>query len=85
MPKKLKDVKLKKKGESFTMHAENSDLMATKIKDRKVFTILSTAHSTASVPTGKTNRNQVPVRKPECVHWYNRYMNAVDRSDQMVI
>ena len=55
------------------MHATDTPLMALKKKDRKVFTMLTTAHTTA-IQNGK----------PECVQMYNTKMNAVDRSDQMV-
>ena len=84
IPKKVKDLKIKKKGESITMHAPATDLMVTKMKDRKVFMILSTAHTATPMPTGKRNHLDEPITKPECVHYYNKYMNAVDRSDQMV-
>jgi hypothetical protein len=75
MPRKFKDLKLKNKGDQYVMHAEHTDLMAVKRKDRRVFTMLSTAHATLPETQGK----------PECVHMYNRKMNGVDRSDQMVI
>jgi hypothetical protein len=80
----VKDKKLKTKGESITMHATDTDLMVTKMKDRKVFMILTTAHTTTPTLTGKRDHQDRPIIKPECVHYYNLYMNAVDRSDQMV-
>jgi hypothetical protein len=66
------------------MYAQNTKLMVTKIKDRKVFMVLSTAHTTAPLPTGKNDHHGQPIVKPECVKFYNKFMNAVDRSDQMV-
>ncbi|CAH1242369.1 Hypp6627 [Branchiostoma lanceolatum] len=35
------------------------------------------------VGTGKRNRDQVEITKPECIHLYNKYRGAVDTSDQM--
>ena len=66
------------------MHAQGTKLMVSKMKDRKVFMMLSTAHTTTPVPTGKIDHHGNPVVKPECVNYYNKYMNAVDCSDQMV-
>ena len=75
IPTKVKEKKLLERGERFTMHTtqQNTSLMVMKIKDRKTFLMLTTAHGADDVDG-----------KPELVHYYNKYMNAVDRSDQMV-
>ena len=82
VPQTVKDKKLKQKGMSITMSAKK--LMITKRKDRKEFTMLSTAHTANPTPTGKHNYQGDAIIKPECVKEYNKYMNAVDRNDQMV-
>ena len=47
--------------------------------------MLSTAHTTDLVPTGKKDpRTQEPIKKPEVINIYNKMMGTVDRSEQMV-
>ena len=83
VPKDVAQVKLKTKGEKKVVHCGQLTLM--KMLDRKVFSILTTAHSTQNVETGKINPvTHLATTTPECVHEYNKYMGAVDRSDQMV-
>jgi hypothetical protein len=82
MPAKIKNTVLKNKGDSVVMH--NGPLMAMKLRDRKDVKILSTTHSSSVIPTGKRDRQGNMVTRTEAIHEYNKYMGAVDRSDQMV-
>ncbi|CAH1277346.1 Hypp9577 [Branchiostoma lanceolatum] len=77
----VKEVKLTTPKENICM--ANGPLLALKYKDRRDVKMLSTAHSAKFVGTGKRNRDQVEITKPECIHLYNKYMGTLDTSDQM--
>jgi len=63
----------------------NGTLLAVKIKDRKVFQMLSSVHSINEVEIGQNHHGTgLPITKPKIVHEYNKYMGAVDRCDEMV-
>ena len=63
----------------------NGTLLAVKIKDRKVFQMLSSLHSINEVEIRRNHHGtELPITKPEIVHEYNKYMGAVDQCDQMV-
>jgi hypothetical protein len=51
IPLKLKDGKVKEKGDKVVVH--KGVLMAMKLKDRKEVKVLSTIHSSNEIPTGK--------------------------------
>ena len=52
-------------------------------KDKKEIYLLSTAHSSVPVNTGKRDRRtQEPILKPQVVNEYNKNMNGVDMFDQ---
>ena len=83
IPEKVKRSVLKNKGDKILM--KNGPLMVLRIKDRKQVTMLSTAHSAEMVETGRINRHtKEAIEKPQCIIAYNRFMGAVDRSDQML-
>ena len=54
-----------------------------RIMDRKPVTLISTEHSTDLMDTGKKNHKNEVVMKPAIINWYNKYMGAVDRNDQL--
>ena len=63
----------------------NGTLLAVKIKDRKVFQMLSSVHSINEVEIRRNHHGTgLPITKPEIVHEYNKYVGAVGRCDQMV-
>lgn len=83
IPQEFKTAQVKRKGDKFVMN--NGTLLAVKFKDRTVFQMLSSVHSVNEVEIGrKDHRTGLPITKPEIVHDYNKYMEAVDRCDQMV-
>ena len=82
MPEEVKNAKLKLKGDKVVMH--NGPLMAMKFKDRKDVKVLSTVHSSTMVGTGKRDHHGNEIQLVVAVHEYNKFMGAVDRSDQMV-
>lgn len=83
IPHAFRVAQVKNTGDKFTMN--NGTLLAVKIKDRKVFQMLSTVHSINEVQIGRNHHaTGRPLTKPEIVHEYNKYMGAVDRCDQMV-
>ncbi|GFN88744.1 PiggyBac transposable element-derived protein 4-like [Plakobranchus ocellatus] len=74
-----------KKGDKTVTTLTDGTLNYIRFMDRKEVRILTTAHSVNTVLTGKTNPvTKEPVIKFAAVHNYNKYMGAVDRSDQMV-
>ncbi|GFO14718.1 PiggyBac transposable element-derived protein 4-like [Plakobranchus ocellatus] len=74
-----------KKGDKTVTTLTDGTLNYIRFMDRKEVRILTTAHAANSVLTGKTNPvTKEPVIKFAAVHNYNKYMGAVDRSDQMV-
>lgn len=83
VPQMVKDKALKEKGTTFTVH--NKNLMLLKFHDRKMVHLLSTVDKGEMILTGKNNpRDQTPLRKPEVVVNYDKYMGGVDRADQMI-
>lgn len=75
---------VKRKGDKLVMN--NGTLLPVKIKDRKVFQMLSSVHSVNEVEIGRVDPTTgQPLKKLEIVHECNKYMGAVDRSDQMVV
>lgn len=55
----------------------NGTLLAVKIKDRRVFQMLSSVHSLNEVEIGRNDHaTGHPITKPEIVHEYNKYMRA---------
>ena len=70
IPKRVKEAKVKQKGEKITM--SNGPYTVTKLHDSKVVTLLSTVHSSKSVATGKHDHHGNPVMKLEMQHQYNR-------------
>ena len=63
----------------------NWTLLEVKIEERKVFQMLSSAHSINEVEIRRNHHGSwLPITKPDIVHEYNKYMGAVDRCDQMV-
>ena len=83
IPHAFRMVQVKNKGDKFVMN--NGTLLAVKIKDRKVFQMLSSVHSVNEVEIGRNHHaTGRPLTKPEIVHECNKYMGAVDRCDQMV-
>ena len=73
---------VKDKGDSRIMN--NSTMNHIKFMDRKEVNILTTIHSAEIVNTGKLDYKKEPIYKYASVHDYNRKMNAVDRSDQLM-
>ena len=83
IPHAFRTAQVKNRGDKFVMN--NGTLLAVKIKDRKVFQMLSSVHSINEVEIGRNHHGTgLPITKPEIVHEYNKYMGAVDRCDQMV-
>ena len=79
----VKEKALKQKGDTYVEHNKHMTLM--KYYDRKVVHLLSTVDTSKLTATGKEDpQTQQPVKKPEVVVHYDRYMGGVDRSDQMV-
>ena len=57
----------------------NGTLLPVKVKDRRVFQMLSSVHSVNNVEIGCNDHESVrPITKPEIVHEYNMYMGAVN-------
>ena len=83
VPQIAKDKILREKGETYFMH--NKHLLLVKYNDKKVVYLLSTVDRGEKILTGKVDpRSRQPIRKPEVVVNYDKYMGGVDRSDQMV-
>ncbi|CAH1242242.1 STAT5B [Branchiostoma lanceolatum] len=82
IPNAFKDATLTTLQQKFCM--ANGPLLAMKYKDRRDVKMLTTAHSAKLVGTGKHTRDGEEKRKPDCINQYNKYMGAVDTSDQMV-
>ena len=85
-PKIMGQKKLETKqerGDMIVMH--NKNLLCVRYQDKKAVVLLSTLEGVQSVETGRINRsNGEPVRKPEILNKYNKYMGGVDRADQML-
>ena len=63
----------------------NGNLLAVKLKGRRVFQMLSSVHSVVDVEVGQNQPGTGhPITKPEIIHDYKKFMGAVDRCDQMV-
>lgn len=80
MPPDFSKVKLKRGEVAF--RSSNKGILALKWHDKKEVKMLSTMHTAKMINTGKKNRKEEPIIKPECVLAYNRGMGGVDRSDQ---
>ena len=60
-------------------------LLALRIHDRKVVTLISTVHSTKPVETGKKNwQTKLDIIRLDIMHQYNTYMGGVDTNDQLL-
>ena len=46
--------------------------------------MLSTIHEAVLVDTGKKDKNDMPIEKPEAVYYYCQRMGGVDLSDQLL-
>ena len=94
LPEKLKQTKLKKGKASSLPKAidipSNQDstpqpdgrLHAVKYNDKKEVVLLSTCCTGQMINTGKRDRDDNAIVKPEVVHLYNQNMNGVDQFDQ---
>ena len=74
-----------KKGEFLSRH--NGKVLVTAWRDKKVVKVLTTVHEDKMVNVTqrqKGHRHGVTVPKPVAVEQYNKYMNGVDRLDQMI-
>jgi hypothetical protein len=81
MPKLSKKQKMKK-GEVFAKSGPHN-MLALMWMDKKEVKMLSTIHTSKMVNTGKSDNQGNSICKPACVLDYNKYMDGVDRSDQM--
>ncbi|GFN74794.1 PiggyBac transposable element-derived protein 4 [Plakobranchus ocellatus] len=74
-----------KKTDTDTVALTNGKLNLLRFFDKREVNVLTTAHDNKIVTTGKTNPvTSEAIVKLEAVHMYNKFMGAVDRSDQMV-
>ncbi|GFS06480.1 PiggyBac transposable element-derived protein 4-like [Elysia marginata] len=74
-----------KRADTTTSSLTNSTLTLLRFYNKREVNILTTAHDDSKVNTGKTNPvTHEPIIKLAAVADYNRFMGAVDRSDQMV-
>ena len=73
---------VKNKGDVRIMN--NSTMNHIKFMDRKEVNILTTIHNAEIINTGKLNHKKEPIYRYASVHDYNKKMNAVDRSDQLL-
>ena len=80
-PRNLKLTQVKRKRDKFIIN--NATELAMKFKDRIVFQMLSSVHSVNEVEIG-CNVHGLPITKPEIVHHYNTFMEAVDWCDRVV-
>ena len=53
-------------------------------KRKKPVMMLTTIHEAVLVDTGKKDKNDVPIEKPEAVYYYCQKMGGVDLSDQLL-
>ena len=81
VPRNLKLAQVKRKRDKFIIN--NATQLAMKFKDRTVFQMLSSVHSVNEVEIGCTDHG-LPISKPEIVHDYNMFMEAVDWCDRVV-
>jgi len=76
--------KLKKPGESKIMSYDDK-MVALKIYDRKVLTLMSTVYNASFVDTGKKHhQTKEPIKKPRVMTQYNKHMGGVDANDQLL-
>ena len=74
-----------KKDDTRVTFLTNDQLKLIKFMDRNEVKLLTTAHDASKVATGKMNPiTKEPIVKFHAVHEYNQYMEAVDKSDQML-
>ena len=74
-----------KPGETIMRH--NGDVMVTAWRDKRVVRVVSTIHKHRMVTVQERKKGRsgrVEVQKPLAVAEYNKYMNGVDRLDQMI-
>jgi len=71
-----------KKGEVIARQ-NNDGVHVLKWRDRRDVMVLSTKHGGNLVNTGKKNRKQEIIQKPEAVLYYNSIKQGIDVSDQM--
>ena len=81
---KLTEAKMKK-GEVVARH--NKRVLITAWRDKKVVRSISTMHKNTTVRVEERKKGQSHkevIMKPQSVHEYNKFMNGVDKLDQMV-
>ncbi|XP_026819540.1 piggyBac transposable element-derived protein 4-like [Rhopalosiphum maidis] len=81
LPKTVIEKKLKK-GE-FVGLENNSGIVVSKFKDKRDIHLLSTRHQLNMTNTGKKNRNQEDILKPDIILFYNAGKAGIDISDQL--
>ena len=81
LPRAVVDAKLKP-GEICYRRAD--ELLAIKWCDKRAVLILSTIHEAVEIPTGKKDRFDQPIIKPEAVHEYTKNMRGCDLADQLI-
>ena len=81
---RIRDVKLKKKGDEKVMSYKD-EMCMIKIHDRKVVTLLSTVYNSERIDTGRKDyKTNDPITKPLMMTKYNKYMGGVDANDQLL-
>lgn len=84
LPDGIVKTKLKTAGEEKTMSYDN-DILALKIFDCKIVTLLSTVYNADLIDTGKTHhQTKEPIKKPKIIVQYNKFMGGVDANDQLL-
>ena len=83
VPTVIKTTKLAK-GDHMAMTLTGGNLQLIKWRDKRDVLILTSMHNAEFCDVPHGNRNGEAVRKPKAVLDYNKYMGAVDRSDQML-
>ena len=81
LPRAVVDAKLKP-GETCFRRAD--ELLAIKWCDKRAVLILSTIHEAVEIPTGKKDRFDQPIIKPEAVHEYTKNMRGCYLADQLI-
>lgn len=87
VPAKIKKTKLKKEGPAVT-ERDSDGLLYISWFDRKQVNLISSIHNTMTfrktVRTKSTAGHMREVDKPAAIELYSRYMQGVDRSDQLL-
>ena len=68
----------RKKGE-ISVRSSNENIMALVWKDKKDVKMLSTMHTSVVVNTGKKDRKDNTICKPQCVLDYSKGMGGIDQ------